>query len=158
MVFSWSISMAHLNPSITGWMLNITGKASVNTFWTIQIGWDISQVGWCKSCYKFSLKIKRLSCFHRLIAEINLVLTFPIAAPLFMFFSTIIAAAPLLSADMRWLVLFIEVGWTANQLMRPMGALVSLENIFSCVNKWSVSYWYLKWCKMHYNSYRCCNM
>ena len=31
-------------------------------------------------------------------------------------------AAPLLSPDIRWLVLFIEVGWTANQFSTPKGA------------------------------------
>ena len=42
------------------------------------------------------------------------------------------------------LVLFMEVGWTANQLMIPMGSPDTASKMLSCETRWSVSYSYLQ--------------
>ena len=45
---------------------------------------------------------------------------FPGSWPTFICFSSMRLAAPLLSPDISWFVLFMEVGCTANQLITPL--------------------------------------
>ena len=52
------------------------------------------------------------------------VFTFPGKPPLFISASNIWAARPLLSLLIRWLVLFILVQWTANQLQGPFYTMI----------------------------------
>ena len=70
------------------------------------------------------------------------------------YFSSNWLASPLLSPLIKWFVLFMEVGWTANQLITPIGSFVSEWNMFIWWTPWSVSCSYLetKQCTMYLNS------
>ena len=74
-----------------------------------------------------------------------MLLTVPVNWPLGLTdFSSNWLASPLLSPLIKWFVLFMEVGWTANQLITPIGSFVSEWNMFIWWTPWSVSCSYLE--------------
>ena len=74
-----------------------------------------------------------------------MLLTVPVNWPLGLtYFSSNWLASPLLSPLIKWFVLFMEVGWTANQLITPIGSFVSEWNMFIWWTPWSVSCSYLQ--------------
>jgi hypothetical protein len=99
--------------------------------------------------YSVVLLIEVIRLYVYLVTFVNLnksflFLTLP-GRVLFPFnaFSMRMEAYPTLSEEIRWLVLFMLVGWTAYQLMTPIIESEEDRN-FTCTKVLSTSYLYLK--------------